>query len=129
LLIGHDILFGRLASPIDNRFEANLNSQSLPLILIKQDIVSNALLHGPIVIVNNFLQILMDDAFSQISLEDSKIRDFFLVGFYFIVGGNVVDDAIDPDCFDVGDVARFDFVGDVVHVTLVDLLFAENFGL
>lgn len=129
MLIGHDILFGRLASPIDNRLEADLYSQSLSLILIKQDIVSNTLLHGPIVIVNNFLQILMDDAFSQISLEDGKIRDFFLIGFYFIVGGNVIDDAIDPDCFDVGDVARFDFVGDVVHISLVNLLFAKDFGL
>ena len=99
-----------MCAPKDNRFEGHLDSQSFPLIFIKKDIIGDTFLHGPVVVIDNFLQILVDDALGDISLEDGKIGDFFLVGFDLVEGGDVVDDGIDPDGFDVGDVVGLYFI-------------------
>ena len=129
LVIGHNLLPGRQAAPIDHRFKANLNGKSLPLVLIKEDIVGDALLHSPVVVIHDLFQILVDNGLSEVSFEDGEVGDLFLVGFDFVIGGDVVDYAVYPHRFDVGDVSGLDLIGDVVDVSLIDLFLPQNFGL
>ena len=83
LVIGHNLLPGRQAAPIDHRFKANLNGKSLPLVLIEEDIVGDALLHSPVVVIHDLFQILVDNGLSEVSFEDGEVGDLFLVGFDF----------------------------------------------
>ena len=99
-----------MCPPKNNRFKCHLDSQSFPLILIKKNVISDTFLHGPVVIIDNFFQILVDDTLGNISLKDGKIGDLFLEGFDLVESGDVVDDRINPDCFDVGDVVGFYFI-------------------
>ena len=92
-----------MCPPKNNRFECHLNSQPLPLILVKKNIICDTFLHGSVVIIDNFFQILMDDALGNISLEDGKIWNLFLVRFDLIESCDVIDDRINPDSFDIGD--------------------------
>ncbi len=71
----------------------------------------------------------MNDGFCQLGIENSVVGDVLLVGLYLTEGRYVVDDAVNPDCFDVGDVAALDLVGDVVVVPLEDLLLSEDLSL
>lgn len=64
----------------------------------------------------------MDDGFGEVGFEDSEIRDVLLVGLDLAEGRDVVDDTVDPYCFDVGNVAALDLIGDVVVVPLPHLL-------
>ena len=50
----------------------------------------------------------MNDGFCQLGIENSVVGDVLLVGLYLTEGRYVVDDAVNPDCFDVGDVAALD---------------------
>ena len=129
LVIGHNLLPGRQAAPIDHRFKANLNGKSLPLVLIEEDIVGDALLHSPVVVIHDLFQILVDNGLSEVSFEDGEVGDLFLVGFDFVIGGDVVDYAVYPHRFDVGNVSGLDLIGDVVDVSLIDLFLPQNFGL
>lgn len=64
----------------------------------------------------------MDNGFGEISFEHCEIRDVLLVRLDFAEGGDIVDDAIDPYCFDIGNVVAFNLIGDVVVVPLPHLL-------
>lgn len=71
----------------------------------------------------------MDDGFGEFGLEYCEVRNVFLVGLDFAEGGDVVDDAVDPHSLDVGNVVALDLVGDVVAVSLVDLLLPQDLRL
>ena len=64
----------------------------------------------------------MDYRFGKLSFQHCKIWDFFLVGFDFTESGNIVDDTVDPNSFDVRDVATLNLVGNVVIVSFIHLL-------
>jgi hypothetical protein len=53
----------------------------------------------------------------------------FLEWLYSRKDGHRIDDAVDPDGLDGGQVFALDLVLDVVHVTLVDQLFPEDLCL
>ena len=71
----------------------------------------------------------MDDGFGKVSFEYCKVGDVLLVGLDFTESRDVVDDAVDPHGFDVGNVTALDLVGNVVVVTLPHLLLTQNLRL
>ena len=52
-----------------------------------------------------------------------------MVWFDFAEGRDIVDDAVYPHGFDVGDVVAFDLIGDVVVVSFVHLFLSQYFCL
>lgn len=71
----------------------------------------------------------MDNSLSELSVKDSIVRNILLIGLYLAECRNVVNHAVDPYSFDVGDVAAFDFVGDVIVVPLKNLLLPQDLCL
>lgn len=71
----------------------------------------------------------MDNGFGEVGFEDCEIRDVLLIRLDFTEGGDIVDDAIDPNSFNIGNVAAFNLIGNIVVVPLPDLLLSEDFGL
>lgn len=70
----------------------------------------------------------MDDTFSNISFKDSKVRNLLLIWFDFVESCDIVDYTVDPDCLDVGDMGRIDFIWDIIDVSFIDLLLSQNFS-
>ena len=61
VLDGHNGGFLGRGAPIGDRLEDNLDSQSLFLMVIEKNVVSDTLLHGPVVVGNNFFEVGVDN--------------------------------------------------------------------
>jgi len=63
----------------------------------------------------------MDDAFSDLSLKDGEIWSLLLILFDLIVSRNIINDAIYPDCLNVGDMGGLNLICNIVGIALIDL--------
>lgn len=129
MLIWYYFLLWFWTTPIHNWFKWHFNGQSLLLILIQKDIISYTFLHCFVIIINNFFKILMDDSFSNFSLKNSKIRNFFLILLKLIEGRDIVDHAIDPNCLNIGYMIGFYFIRYVISISFINLLFSQDLCL
>lgn len=71
----------------------------------------------------------MNDCLCQLGIENGVVWDVLLVGLYLTEGGDVVDDAVYPNSFDVGDVTALNLVCNVIIVSLENLLLPQDFSL
>lgn len=71
----------------------------------------------------------MNDFFNNLCIKDDEIRQFLLEWLNFIIDGHRVNDSVNPNCFNISDVWRIDFVIDITHIPFVDQFFSQHLRL
>ena len=129
MLIWYYFLLWLWTTPVHNWFEWHFDGQSLLFILVQKDIISYTFFHCLVIIINNFFKILMNDSFSNFSLKNSKIKNFFLILLKLIEGRDIIDNTIDPNCLNIGYMIGFYFIRYVISISFINLLFSQDLCL